>query len=81
MVRVTLIGKPGCHLCDVAQEVIERVCAETGTDWEKVSIDDDGSLQRTYRDKIPVIMVDGREHAIYRVREPELRAALAFGVR
>jgi len=81
MVRVTLIGKPGCHLCDVAQEVIERVCAETGTDWEKVSIDDDGSLRRTCWDKIPVIMVDGREHAIYRVREPELRAALASGVR
>ena len=25
--RITLIGKPGCHLCDVAREAIAAVCA------------------------------------------------------
>ena len=48
MARITLIGKPGCHLCDVAQEVIEKVSADTGTTWEKVSIDDDRALKRKY---------------------------------
>ncbi|MFN8078464.1 MAG: glutaredoxin family protein [Kineosporiaceae bacterium] len=76
MARITLIGKPGCHLCDVAQEVIEKVSSDTGTAWEKVSIDDDRALKRKYWDKIPVIMVDGDEFAMYHVEEAGLRAAL-----
>jgi len=28
--RITLIGKPGCHLCDDARAVIARVAAELG---------------------------------------------------
>lgn len=43
---------------------------------EKVSIDDDRALKRKYWDKIPVIMVDGGEFAMYRVEEQGLRAAL-----
>jgi hypothetical protein len=61
--------------------VIERVCADTGTEWEKVSIDDDRPLKRRYWDKIPVVLVDGEEHAMYHVQEPSLRAALAAGDR
>ncbi|MBL8930307.1 MAG: glutaredoxin family protein [Kineosporiaceae bacterium] len=76
MARITLIGKPGCHLCDVAQEVIEKVSADTGAGWRKVSIDDDRALKRKYWDKIPVIMVDDAEFAMYRVEEEGLRAAL-----
>jgi glutaredoxin len=77
MARITVVGKPGCHLCDVAQEVVERVCAEIGESWRKVSIEDDEELRRAYWDKIPVIMVDGAEHAVYRVDETRLRRALA----
>ncbi|MFZ0157885.1 MAG: glutaredoxin family protein [Kineosporiaceae bacterium] len=80
MARITLIGKPGCHLCDDAQVVIERVAADTGADWEKLSIDDDPALKKAYWEQIPVILVDGRQHGYWHVDEQRLRDALA-GVR
>ena len=76
MPRITLIGKPGCHLCDDARVVIERVAADTGADWEERSILDDAQLAQTYWEQIPVILVDGAQHDFWRVDEQRLRAAL-----
>ncbi|MFP5370094.1 MAG: glutaredoxin family protein, partial [Actinomycetes bacterium] len=39
--RLTLITRPGCHLCDVAQEAIERVAAATGERWVEVDVESD----------------------------------------
>jgi hypothetical protein len=74
--RVTLYGRPGCHLCDDAREVIARVCADLGESFREISIDDDPDLQRRYADEIPVTLVDGRRHDFWRVDEGRLRAAL-----
>ncbi len=76
-VRVTLIGKPGCHLCDQARAVIEQVCAETGSGWTEHSILTDPELMRQYAEQIPVTLVDGRQHDYWRVDADRLRAALA----
>ncbi len=76
MARITLIGKPGCHLCDVAQVVIERVAADAGADWEKISIEDDPALYKAYWEQIPVILVDGKQHSHWHVDEHRLRRAL-----
>ncbi|MEU3962667.1 glutaredoxin family protein [Streptomyces buecherae] len=73
---VTLIGKPGCHLCDDAQKVIEKVCAELGAAWEKKDITQDEELYRKYWEQIPVILVDGAQHDFWRVRPDRLRKAL-----
>ncbi|UNO41215.1 glutaredoxin family protein [Streptomyces sp. MST-110588] len=73
---VTLIGKPGCHLCDVAQDVIEKVCAETGASWEKKDITQDADLYRKYWEQIPVVLVDGAPHDFWRVDPQRLRRAL-----
>ncbi len=75
--RVTLIGKPGCHLCDDARHVIERVCTETGESWTELSILDDPELADEYWDQIPVILVDGRQHDFLRVDAGRLRNRLA----
>ncbi|MBK9738205.1 MAG: glutaredoxin family protein [Actinobacteria bacterium] len=75
--RVTLISKPGCHLCDVAREVIEVVCVDTGDSWSEVSIEDDPRLADQYWEKIPVVLVDGRPHDFWRVNPDRLRTALA----
>ena len=75
--RVTLYGKPGCHLCDDAREVIARVCAELGTSYDEVDITADPALQRRYGEQIPVTFVDGAQHDFWRVDEGRLRAALA----
>jgi hypothetical protein len=74
--RVVLLGRAGCHLCDEARVVVERVAAELGVGWEERSVDDDPELLRRYAEQIPVTFVDGRRHDFWRVDEARLRAAL-----
>ncbi len=74
---VTLIGKPGCHLCDDARVVVEKVCAETGVAWEEKDITEDEDLHREYWEQIPVVLVDGAQHTFWRVDADRLRRALA----
>jgi glutaredoxin len=75
--RVTLYSRPGCHLCDAAREVVERVCEDLGEQWVEVDIDAGGDLADRFRDEIPVTFVDGAQHDFWRVDEARLRAALA----
>ena len=75
--RITLLGKLGCHLCDDARVVIERVAAEVGVGWTEVDISEDPALQEKWWDQIPVTLVDGVQHDFWRVDEARLRKALA----
>jgi hypothetical protein len=75
--RITLIGKPGCHLCDDARAVVARVAAETGTGWREVSIFDDDELRERYWEQIPVVLVDGAQHDYWRIDADRLRGALS----
>jgi hypothetical protein len=74
--RVTLIGKPGCHLCDTARDIVASVTAEVGITWNEVSILDDRELFERYGEQIPVVLVDGEPHDYWRVDERRLRQAL-----
>ncbi len=76
-IRVTLIGRAGCHLCDVARETVERVTADLGVGWEERSIDLEPELREEWAEQIPVTLVDGRQHDYWRVDEGRLRAALS----
>ena len=79
MTTLTLIGKPDCHLCDVAREVVETVVAElpeNAVDVEELSIADDPSLYAQWWEKIPVVLIDGELHGHWRVSPDRLRAAL-----
>jgi len=74
--RITLLGKPGCHLCDEARTVIARVAADLGVRWEERDITASSEDMAEYWDKIPVTLVDGVQHDFWRVSEDRLRAAL-----
>lgn len=74
--RVTLIGKPECHLCEAARTVVAAVTSELGIGWREISIMDDPELYERYWEQIPVVMVDGEEHEYWRVDERRLRRAL-----
>jgi glutaredoxin len=74
--RVTLYGRAGCHLCDDARAVIDRVCRDLGEEYVEIDIDDDEELRARYGEEIPVTLVDGRQHDFWRVDERRLRAAL-----
>lgn len=73
---MTLYSRTGCHLCDDARDVIERVCAEMGTSYEEIDIDTDPKLRERFTDEVPVTFVDGRPHDFWRVSEERLRSAL-----
>ncbi len=75
--RITLIGRAGCHLCDLAREVVTRVAADTGAGWVELDVDADPALLARWSDEVPVTLVDGRPHDYWRVDEARLRAALA----
>ncbi|GAB3264609.1 hypothetical protein GCM10027425_29630 [Alteromonas gracilis] len=74
--RITLYGKPGCHLCDDARLVVEAVCAETGESFEEVDITTSRDLMERFGEQIPVTFVDGRQHDFWRVSPDRLRGAL-----
>jgi glutaredoxin len=74
--RVRLYTRPGCHLCDDARVVVERVCSELGEAYDEVDIDSDPELLDRFGDEIPVTFVDGRQHDFWRVDEQRLRSAL-----
>ena len=61
MRRLTLYGRPDCHLCDEARSLVTELVAEAG-DVELVerNIDEDETLLRRYLERIPVIELDGR---------------------
>ena len=79
---LTLVGKPGCHLCDDAREVVTQVLG--GLDatraaevtLEERSILDVRALADRYAEEIPVLLIDGRVHNYWRIDADRLRTAL-----
>ncbi|CAN5346276.1 glutaredoxin family protein [soil metagenome] len=74
--RVTVYSRPGCHLCDQAEEAVAAVCAELGESYVVVMIDEDPALQARFTDEVPVTFVDGAQHDFWRVDPARLRRAL-----
>ena len=77
MSGLVLYGRPGCHLCDDARAVLERV----GHPFEELDIEADDDLLRRYLERIPVVALDGDELFDYFVDEATLRARLQARVR
>ncbi|GAA3792314.1 glutaredoxin family protein [Sphaerisporangium flaviroseum] len=73
---ITLLGKPGCHLCDDARTVIRRVADDLGVSWEERDITASEKDQEAYWEMIPVTLIDGVQHDFWRVDEARLRSAL-----
>lgn len=75
---VTVITRANCHLCEVAEAAVARLAAELGFDVALLDVDADQARRDEYSDRVPVILIDGREHGYWRVEEPRFRAALAL---
>jgi hypothetical protein len=74
--RVELIGAEGCHLCESARRVIEGVRAGSPFELVETDISGDPELERRYRERIPVVVVDGVEAFTYFVSPDGLRRRL-----
>lgn len=76
MATVTLYTRVGCHLCDVARDVIDGVRRERAFELVVVDIDGDPELVRAYGQEVPVVTIDGRKAFKYRVDPAVLRDRL-----
>jgi hypothetical protein len=81
--HLTLIGKPGCHLCDDARAVVTSVISEIETEpgtpsvvLEELSILDDPQLHERYVEEIPVLLINGKVHNYWRIDPARLTTAL-----
>ncbi len=74
--RVVLVGRAGCHLCEEARVVVAQVCGSLDEPWTQVDVDCDPAWLARWSELVPVVLVDGAEHARYRVDPAALRRAL-----
>ena len=75
--RVTFFHAAGCHLCESAGRVLAQVRTEVPFELDEVDITGDPELERRYRERIPVILVDGEEAFTYFLHPDGLRRRLA----
>jgi glutaredoxin len=71
--QLTLYTRPGCHLCEDARAVLQRI----GHPFAEIDIERDDELHRRYLERIPVVALDGDELYDFFVDEDDLRARLA----
>jgi len=74
---ITLLSRPGCHLCDEARRVIARVAADLDIAWVERDVTDSADDLREYGEMIPVTLIHGVQHDFWRVDESRLRRALS----
>lgn len=74
---VTLVTRTGCHLCADAESTLRRLAGELGFGYDERDVDADPALLAEYSDRVPVVLIDGREHGYWRVEEPRFRKAVA----
>jgi hypothetical protein len=76
-VRLTLISRSGCHLCEVAEQALDRIAARTGERWTRLDVAGSVELESDYGDRVPVLLLDGAEHGYWRIEEDRLLRDLA----
>ncbi|MBO0855463.1 MAG: glutaredoxin family protein [Nocardia sp.] len=78
---VTLLTRAGCGMCAIALTQLRDICADYGLRPETLDVDEavatDPGLRAEFGDRLPVVLLDGREHSYFDVDEPRLRADLS----
>ena len=77
MNKLTLYGKPGCHLCEKARAVVDDVRTRHEFELQEVDITRDPALEALYRERIPVVAIDGDEVLELVIDASELEQRLA----
>jgi len=77
VITLTLYSRPGCHLCDEMKAVVAHVARTIPLSLQEIDISTDAALEAQYGLEIPVLLVEGKKAAKYRIGEEELRRVLA----
>jgi hypothetical protein len=76
MTHIQIYSRPGCHLCDEMKAVVGRLALSMPLVIEDIDISTDPGLEHLYGQQIPVLIIDGKKAAKYRVTEETLRRIL-----
>ncbi len=76
MTIVTIYGRTGCHLCEDALKVLESMKVELNFEINEILIDGDEELSKKYGEQIPVTLIDGKHHDMWRVDPERFRSSL-----
>ena len=76
MTVITVFGRHGCHLCDVAVEVLDGMREELNYEIKKIYIDGNPELEKLYGEQVPVIHIDGNHHDFFRVDPERFKSSL-----
>jgi len=75
-IAVEILTKKDCCLCDTAKAALDRVLPDYPVRLRVTDIESDPQLLERYREKIPVVLIEGRESFVYKVHETTLRRKL-----
>ena len=75
--ELLLLTRPGCHLCEAARQVLDRVSADLQVPWQEQDIEQDRGLMERFGEEIPVLMIDGVQRDFWQIDEARLRRLLA----
>jgi Glutaredoxin-like domain (DUF836) len=75
-VRITILSREDCHLCDVVYRIAIHLQSELHIETSKVHIEGDRILTERYGARVPVVLLDEVEHFTGKVTEGELRQAI-----
>ncbi|MCC9195593.1 glutaredoxin family protein [Arthrobacter sp. zg-Y820] len=71
-----LLTRPGCHLCEAARAVLERIRADLAISWREQSIEGDAELTSRFGEEIPVLLIDGVQRDFWQLDEARIRRLL-----
>jgi hypothetical protein len=78
-----MVSRSGCHLCDVAEDALARVIGRFSAEYpdvgyliERLDVDSDPELLAKYSDEVPVLLLNGRQLAFWRIDEDRVYAAM-----
>jgi glutaredoxin len=74
--HVTLITRVGCHLCEEAEQALRRLSGELGFGYTELDVDAESERRDRYSDRVPVILIDGKEHGYWRLEQPRFLTAI-----
>lgn len=75
-IKVEIFSRTGCHLCEVAEEVVREVNDEVPFDLRIILIDGDEELENDYGEEVPVIIINGKRHDYFKVDRAKFKDAV-----
>lgn len=75
--QLVMYDKPGCHLCELAYQLVEGLRRDFDFSLERIDITSDPVLLKEYGEKIPVLVIDGEVKLFAPIRLVHVRAALS----